>query len=58
MWQWGGVARTTLRVHGPLLAAGWLLLVLLGVSEHITEELKLCICEREKRKYEGEQGKP
>jgi hypothetical protein len=44
-------------VHGPLLAARWLLLLAL-VSEHLVEELKLCICEREERKYEGKKGKP
>jgi len=37
-------------VHGPLLAARWLLLVLALLSEHLVEELELCICKREKRK--------
>ena len=52
------MARTALRMHSPLLAARWLLLVLTLVSEHVVEKLKLCICEREERKCEGEKGKP
>ena len=52
------MGRTALCVHGPLLATRWLLVVLVLVSEHLVEELKLCICEREERKYEGEKGKP
>jgi hypothetical protein len=39
-------ARTAVGVHCPLLATGWLLLLLL-LSEHPIEELELrsCICE-------------
>jgi hypothetical protein len=47
--------RTTICVHCPLLATGWLLLLLL-LSEHSVEKLELRTCEREYRKREDKEG--
>ena len=47
--------RTTVCVHCPLLAAGWLLLLLL-LSEHSIKKLELRTCKREYRKCEDEEG--
>ena len=47
--------RTTVCVHCPLLATGWLLLLLL-LSEHSVEKLELRTCEREYRKREDKEG--